>query len=390
MKLSNYLWLMLPAVIAAGCKSKPGSSTDQPKRTVFFDKSGMDTTVSPGENFFLYANGNWFKKTEIPASESGWGSFYTLNDDNLKNLKKILDETSAETHDKGSLEQKVGDLYTSGMDTAGIEKLGYTPIKPLLARINEIKDYKAYLLGFGVNPDDKNSTKNMVQLNQAGLGLPNRDYYFKTDSASVKIRAEYVKYITRLFTLVGVDAATAAKNAGNILKLETEIAKSHSTPVELRDPQANYHKLTVDEFQKQVPDIDIKNCLKLMDVKTDTVLVGQPKYYAALDQLLKSQPIDVWKAKLQFSTINSSSGYLSKAFRDARFDFFGKILYGQKKQRDRWKSITMNVDNGLGELLGQLYVAKYFPPDAKKRMLDLVNNLQSVWNPSASITKTRN
>ncbi|QKJ29263.1 M13 family metallopeptidase [Mucilaginibacter mali] len=393
MKLSNYLWLAIPAALAVGCKGKPDASGDVPKRTVFFDKAGMDTTVSPGENFFNYASGAWIKKTEIPASETGWGSFYTLDDDNTKNLHKILEETSAQTHDAGSLEQKVGDLYASGMDTVGIDKLGYTPIKPLLARIAGLSDYKAlvnfaassfkdgdgYLFGFYVAPDDKNSTKNMAQFSQTGLGLPNCEYYSKTDSASVKIRAEYVKYIAKLFTLVGDDAATSTKKANDVLKLETEIAKSHSTPVELRDPQANYHKFLVSDLQKQVPDIDLKNVFDQMGVKTDTVLVGQPKYYVALNGLLKSQPIDVWKTKLAFETLNSSASYLSKDFRDARFDFFGKTLNGQKKQKERWKTISYAVDGGIGELLGQLYVAKYFTPDAKKRMLDLVNNLQGVY-----------
>lgn len=394
MKLSNYTWLALPLFIAAGCSHNSGSSTDQPKRTVFLDKHGMDTTVSPGENFFEYANGTWYKTTLIPPSETGWGSFYTLNDENQHNMKDILDDVSSKTHDKGSIEQKVGDLYASGMDTVGIEKLGYDPIKPLLARIKGVTDYKSlinvaagtfkdgdgFLFGFYVSPDDKNSKENVVQLAQTGLGLPNRDYYFKTDSNSVRIRNEYVKYIAKLFVLTGVDTATASKNATDILKLETEIAKSHSTPVELRDPQANYHKLTVTDFQKQIPDIDLKNVFDLMGVKTDTLLVGQPKYYVALDNLLKTQPIEVWKNKLQFDALNDASSYLSKAFRDARFNFYGKTLSGQKEQKARWKSMASVVDNGIGELLGQLYVAKYFTPDAKKRMLDLVNNLQSVYH----------
>jgi len=395
MKLSNYLWLALPAVIAAGCKGNQSgdNSSDVPKRTVFFDKTGMDTTVKPGDNFFMYASGAWLKKTQIPPSETGWGSFYTLNDDNRKNLHKILEEVSAGNHDKGSLEQKVGDLYAAGMDTAALDKAGYEPIKATLAKIDGLKDYKqlidyaassfkdgdGYLIGFYVAPDDKNSSKNLAQFTQAGTSLPEKSYYFKTDSASVKIRKAFTDYIAKLFTLTGTDAATAAKNADAVLKLETEIAKSHSTPVELRDPQANYHKFTVTDLQKQVPDLDLKHLFDLMEIKTDTVLVGQPKYYAALDQLLKSQPIDVWKTELKFNAISTSANYLSKDFRDAHFNFYNKTLNGQKKQQDRWKQMSKVVDNSLGELLGQLYVEKYFTPDAKKRMLDLVNNLQSVY-----------
>ena len=395
MKKTTWMWFAAPAFLVAACthQSKETSSDVPPPRTVFFDKSGMDTTVKPGDNFFEYADGTWYKKTEIPPSETGWGSFYTLYDENQKHLRQILEQVSGEKNDKGSKEQKVGDLYASGMDTAAIDKQGYEPVKPLLNKINALKDYKqliqfsaasfkdgdGFLLGFYVAPDDRNSSKNLAQFAQAGLGLPNRDYYFKTDSASKGIIAGYKKYIAKLFTLTGTDAATAQKNAENIFKLETEIAKSHSTPVELRDPVKNYNNFAITEIQKQLPDIDLKDVLKQMDISTDTVLVGQPKYYQALDNLLKTQPIDVWKAKLQFKALSEAAPYLSKDFRDASFEFNGKLLNGQKKQHDRWKTMVSTVDGGLGELLGQLYVEKYFTPDAKKRMLDLVNNLQSVY-----------
>ena len=321
------------------------------------------------------------------------GLFFTLYDDNQKNLHTILDEITKKEHDKGSNEQKIGDLYTSGMDTLAIEKLGYEPVKPLLAKIAAVKDYKqllslaadgfkegdGFLFGFYVAPDDKNSTKNMAQFAQAGLGLPNRDYYFNSDEATKKIRAAYVTYITKLFTLSGTDPATAAKNAANVLKLETEIAKSHSTPVELRDPVKNYNKFAFADLQKQLPDIDLKDIFKRMDVDADTILVGQPKYYKTLNTLLKSQPIEIWKTKLTFEALNGSSTLLSKGFRDANFEFYGKVLNGQKVPKERWKTMLSATDNGVGELLGQVYVEKYFTPEAKKRMKDLVDNLQAVY-----------
>jgi len=396
MKKISYLWLAIPAVCAMSCKSKSGNGSDDTTaaRTVFFDKSGMDTTVKPGDDFFSYANGAWMKKTVIPASESGWGSFYVLDDDNEKNLRKILDDVSSQDNATGSVAQKVGDLYKSGMDTVTIDKLGFDPVKPQLAKIAAVKDYKdlvklaadgfktgdGYLLGFYVSPDDKISTKNAAHFDQTELGLPNRDYYFKTDTASVKIRNAYVKYIAKLFSLTGVDTATASKKAAGILKLETAIAQSHLTPVELRDPVKNYNKFTFADFQKQVPDIDLTDAFKRMGLTTDTVLVGQPKYYQALDGLLKTTPIDVWKDKVEFDELNGASSLLSKDFRDANFDFSGKILSGEKKEKERWKTMAESVDGGLGELLGQLYVAKYFTPDAKQRMKDLVNNLQSVYS----------
>jgi len=391
MKLKNLMWIAMPAMLGSACK--PDGKSSEPARTVFLDKAGMDTTVKAGDDFFKFASGNWISKTEIPGSETGWGSFFTLYNDNQKNLRSILDEITKKEHDKGSNEQKIADLYLSGMDTVAIEKLGYEPLKPLLAKINAVKDNKelvklaadgykdgdGFLFGFYVAPDDKNSTKNMVQFGQSGLGLPNRDYYFNTDDETKKIRAAYLTYITKLFTLTGTAPAAAAKNAADILKLETEIAKSHSTPVELRDPVKNYNKFSVAAIQKELPDLDLKDLFKRMEINTDTVLVGQPKYYKALNTLLKSQPVELWKTKLAFTAISDAAPSLSKNFRDANFDFFGKVLNGQKQPKERWKTMLSTVDGGLGELLGQVYVEKYFTPDAKKRMKDLVDNLQGVY-----------
>ena len=394
MKLNHILWLAVPLSLGMACKNKSSANeNDTPKRTVFFDKASMDTTVSPGDNFFLYASGNWVKHTEIPASETAWGSFYTLADDNQKNLKKILEEVSSKKNAKGTADQKVADLYASGTDTVTIEKLGYGPIKPLLAQINAVKNYQelinlaadgykegnGFLFGFGVGPDDKISTKNIVGLSQTGLGLPNRDYYFNTDAATQKIRKEYLKYITKLFTLTGTDQATADKQANAILDLETAIAKSHSTPTELRDPIKNYNKFAVADFQKQIPDIDLRNVFDRMLVKTDTLLVGQPTYYQALNSLLKTRPIEIWKAKVKFEALSDAAPYMSKDFDHAHFNFYGTILSGQKVQKERWKRMARAVDGSLGELLGQLYAARYFKPEAKQRMLTLVNNLQAVY-----------
>src|ERR1700761_111694 len=302
MRLANYTWLAVLAVTVSACNNKSKDETAVTERTVFFDKSGMDTTVKPGENFFLYANGKWVKDTKIPGTETGWGLANILYNDNQKELHGILEDVSAKDNPAGSKEQKVGDLYKSGMDTVTIDKLGYEPVKPLLAKINAVKDYKdvvklaadgfktgdGFLLGFYVSPDDRVSSKNVAHFDQTGITLPERDYYFKTDSASKKIRDEFVKHIAKVFELTGVDATTAAKKADGILKLETAIAQSHKTPVELRDPQANYNKFLVTDFQKQTPDVDLKDAFGRMDLNTDTVLVGQPGYYKALDNLLKS------------------------------------------------------------------------------------------------------
>lgn len=392
MKLSHLLWVTLPLSLTA-CRNKSAEQQATDQRTVFFDKAYMDSTVRPGDNFFLYAGGNWLKKTEIPPSETVWGSFYSLADENQKNIKKILEEVSVQKNTTGSLAQKVGDLYLSGMDTLQIEKLGYSPIKPLLDKIEAVTNYKdllklvidqqkegnSFLIAVGVGPDDKISDKNAVGFYQAGLGLPNRDYYFNKDAATQKIRQEYVRYMTRLFRLIGSDPIAADKQAEDIMKLETSIASSHLTPVELRDPIKNYNKFTVEAFQKQIPNVDLRYLLARLDLKTDTVLVGQPQYYRELNNLLISQPIAIWKAKIKFEALSDAASYLSKDFDNARFEFYGKVLSGQQQQKQRWKRVTREIDSHLGELLGQLYVARFFKPEAKERMLTLVNNLQSVY-----------
>jgi putative endopeptidase len=393
MKINKWLLVAAPVLgltaFTYGTKKAPADGG----RTVFFDKAGMDTTVRPGDDFFMYANGGWVKNTQIPASETRWGSFNILADNNIKHLHIILDDVAAKSGPLGSNAQKVGDLYKSGMDTVTIEKLGYSPLKPELAKIAAVKNYKelvklsadgfktgdGFLFGFYVAPDARNSAVNVAQLGQTGLGLPNRDYYFKTDSASKSIRAEYVKYITKLFELTGVNAATAAKKADAILKLETAIAKSHRSPVELRDPVKNYNKFSLKGLQKQMPDVDLTDAFMRMGVKVDTVIVGQPDYYKTLDVLLKTTPISVWKDDYTFNEISGAAPMLSRAFRNENFHFYSTILNGQKQQKERWKIMSSNVDGGLGELLGQLYVERYFTPEAKKRMLDLVNNLQSVY-----------
>lgn len=388
----KYKFLIAGASILmlASCQN---NKKENEQRTSFLDASSIDTTVKPGDNFFLYANGKWLKDAVIPKTETGWGSFYTLYNDNLKNLNSLLENASKSKGTKGSIAQKVGDFYSSGMDTVTIEKLGAQPIKALLAKIDAIKNDQDLinfvaegfkngngdLLAFDVYADDKNSSKNALSFSQGGINLPERSYYLDQDDKAKKIRASYVDYITKVFNLVG-DATNASKYAQDILKLETTIAQSHSTPVELRDPEKNYHKMSVAEFEKQTPNINWTNVFSKADLKTDTVIVRQPKYYQSLSGLIKSQPIEVWKEKLKFDAINNAATALSNNFRTAKFNFFGKILSGQQVQTERWKTIVNSADRSLGDLVGQLYAEKYFTPEAKKRMLTLVDNLQKVYS----------
>lgn len=392
MRTKPFLLFGLTLIGLTACTNK--ESDQPPTRTVFFDKSGMDTTVAPGDDFFSYANGGWIKKTTIPDDQTGWGSFNILYEGNQKKTKDILDEAAAAKSTKGSAEQKVGDFYASGLDSATIEKRGYEPLKPQLAQIAALKDYKdalrymaadeanrgGELFGIYVGADDRQSTINRINFSQAGLSLPEKEYYTRSDDASKKIRTAFMGYVTRIFTLTGVDSVSAKKKADAILAFETMLAKSHKAPADLRDPVANYHKLSVGELNKLTPAIDWKAFLTAMSLNdADTVLVGQPEYYRALANALPTMPMEVLKDRLAFGLIDGNASLLSNDFVTARFNFYNKTLNGQPVQPARWKRIARTVDGSLGELLGQLWVKKYFTAEAKERMLTLVNNLQKVY-----------
>lgn len=375
---------------ASSCKTDHAADKNTQS---YFDKAGMDSTVTAGDNFFLYANGAWMKTAVIPDDQSGWGSFYTLYEENLKKLKGLLEDAAKSNSAKGTTEQKLGDYYASGMDTVTIDKLGATPLKEGLSKIDAVKDYKELmnlvadmsasgegeLVGLYVGADEKNSGQNIAIFYQTGTSLPEKEYYTRKDSASEASRKALVSYAEKMFLLTGVDAATASKNANTLLALETEIAKTHRTPVEMRDPQANYNKMSVAALDKLSPNVGWSNYFRKLGVKVDSVNVGQPGYYSGLSQLLASQPIDAWKTKLKFDYINANASLLSKDFATASFEF-GKTFSGQKKDSERWKKMTNRVNGGLGEMLGQIYVKKYFNETAKQRMDELVNNLQKAFD----------
>lgn len=390
MKSFSILIVAMLLLSLTACNNADKSGTAD--RTVFFDKTGMDSAVTPGDNFFEYANGKWIKNAVIPDDQSGWGSFNTLYQDNINNLKTLLQDAAKSNAAKGSMEQKLGDYYASGMDTVAIEKIGAEPLKPMLAKIDAVKDYKELiellvdantkgdgdLISVYVSADEKNSAQNIPIFYQTGLSLPEKEYYTRKDSATVAARNALVTYANKMFSLTGSDAATATKNANTILALETDISNAHRTPIELRDPQKNYNKMSIADLEKQAPNIGWANLFKKFGKKVDSVNVSQPGYYMALSTMLASKPIDDWKTKVKFDYISSNAHLLSKSFNDADFEF-SRVFSGQKKDRDRWKKMVSRVDGGLGELLGQLYVKKYFTEAAKKRMDELVNNLQKAF-----------
>ena len=370
-------------------KAKP--ATAPPKK--FIDPANMDPSVKPGDNFFEYANGTWIKDNAIPAKETRWGSFNILHQENTDKLLGLLNEVSNKSGEpKGSLEQRVGDLYASGMDSLTIEKRGYDPITGDLQRIDKIADLNGVinevvferthgegspLFGFGVGADSKHTTKNIVQLNQGGTSLPDRDYYSKTDPRTLKIQAAFKQYVITLFTLTGTSADDAAKNAATIFGIESALAKAELSRTAMRDPLVTYNKFAVADFAKTTPNLNWVALLPQLKVSgQDTLIVGQPAFFKAEDALLASTPVDDWKIYLKWNILKGSASALSSPFVKASFAY-SSVLSGQKVQTPRNERMSGLEDGSLGELLGQLYVAKYFTPAAKQYMVDLVNNLKT-------------
>lgn len=357
--------------------------------------TNRDTTINPADDFFMYANGGWFKKNPIPNTEKSNGIFRTINDTVNAQIKQIC-EKSAEVSNPvlGSNEQKIGDFYASGMDTLTIEKKGLTPLKSYLDKINSINDNKTLLstigylhtigcapaFSFYVGQDDKNSEKNALMLSQGGLGLGNRDYYFNTDNETENIRKEYIKHIQTIFELTGTDKTSAQKNASLVMKLETELAKNSRKLEALRDPQKNYNKFTIAEFKTMTPEIDWNAVMTSLMVKNpDSLIVGQPEFYQALNKMIKSYSIDDWKVYLKWDLINTYASYLNNAIEKQNFYFFGTVMGGVKEQKPRWKRIVEQTDGSLGELVGQIYVKEYLPKGSKEKLLEIGNNIRDVY-----------
>ncbi|WDF78445.1 M13 family metallopeptidase [Mucilaginibacter sp. KACC 22773] len=355
----------------------------------------VDTSVKPGDDFFKYANGTWLKKNPIPGAYAAWGIGNVVQEELRNRMKKINEDALKANAPKGSSTQKIGDFYFSGMDTADIEKRGIEPLNDELKKIDNIKDIKglieefAHLDGIGVTTplgtyagqDSKNSDKIMLQLGQSGIGLPNRDYYFNTDAHSVAIRTDYkLKHLPAIFRLSGLPIDAASVATKQTYALETALAGSSRKLEDLRDPYHNYNKMTLAGLSELAPDIDWKTTFKKMDYKdVDTVIVGQPEYYRALNKALHDYSIADWKNYLRKNLIVAFGSYLSKPFDQELFRFYEMVLYGSKEQLPRWKRI-LDLENGvMGEVLGQIFVKEYFPEKTKERYVKLVETMRETF-----------
>lgn len=369
-----------------------------------FSVDYMDRSVAPGKDFFHFADGNWLKNNPVPADKARWVSFDELAERNWYLIHGILDSASTDATSPVHLPRReVGDFYASAMDTNRIEKLGFKPIAADLKQIEQIKSTRDVfavladfhrrgidgIFGAGIGPDAKNSSIYAYGLEQGGLALPDRDYYLKDSFAD--IRGKYRGHVSKMFALLGENPDQASADAATVLALETELAKASRSRVELRDPDKNYNKFTTASFVAKDPEIPWDIYFKesglapapssgkgLMPLSYE--IVGQPEFFDAVNKLLQTRPVADWKVYLRWHLLHASAPYLPKMVEEENFAFFGKELSGQEQQEPRWKRAAHVIDGSIGEALGQLYVEKYFPPEAKARMNEMVENLKSAFH----------
>lgn len=372
------------ALLVASCKNEKAAEVSK------IEFTGISESIRPGDNFFMHVNKIWYDTVQIADDQVGVGSYSFLNIPQRQRLENILEEVSAQEHPAGSVEQKVGDFYASGMDTQTIDARGYSPIEPILEQIDQIEDRVGIvefvtdqmesgnnsIIGLRVGPDITNSSINILNIGQAGLGLPDRDYYFKTDSSTIGIQNAYKTYLATLFELT--DGENAREDAQTAYQLEKQLAKSHKTRIERRDIKANYNKFSVDDLAKQNPNLDWKDILSDLELEADSLNVQQPAYYQSLDSLLGSVSIADWKTYLRAHTLDSYADFLGTPFEQAVFEY-NKVLLGQSEQQPRKQIMVQQVDRMLGFALGQLYVKRYFDEEDKKRVSELVDNLQKAF-----------
>jgi len=355
------------------------------------DAKNFDSSIKPQNDFNLFANGGWNKANPIPAAYSSWGAFNEVDEFNKAALHTIL-ERAAKAGDHDKIEKMTGDFYASGMDMAARDAAALTPLKPeldLIAAIKTPAEVQAVIahqhrLGTGAGfvftseEDPKNSSMIIAALGQGGLGMPDRDYYLRDDEKSKQLCEAYVAHVAKLLELCGDAPDLAATEAAAVMKLETALAKGSKNRVALRDPVANYHKMSMEEVQKLTPHFDWNAYLAAIGLASPgNIDVGQPEFFQTLDQQLAETSVADWQAYLRWHLLHRAAPHLGTALINENFNFYGKTLTGTPELRELWKRVLTTVDSSVGEALGQLYVAANFPPESKARMLILVENLRA-------------
>ena len=388
MKVGQILPVAALCLMAASCNS--GKQPADLNAGILL--ANLDTTAQAGADFYQFACGGWMKNNPLPAEYSRFGSFDQLAENNREQIQTLIEQLSARQHEAGSVAQKVGDLYRIAMDSVKLNSDGVAPIREELAQIAALKEkgelytllgdlqrrgIYAYLALY-VGADDKNSSMNAVQTYQNGLSMGERDYYLENDEATVKIREAFRAHVQKMFALAGFSEAEALQGMETVMEVETRLAKAFRSRTELRDPQANYNKMTMDELKSNYPTFGWDAFLTALNLKeVKEVIVGQPASLQAAAEILDTLPLDRQARYLQWKLINASASYLSDALALQDFDFYGRTMRGTQQILPRWKRAVGTVSSALGEAVGQMYVEKYFPAAAKERMTTLVKNLQT-------------
>jgi len=355
------------------------------------DRTDMDFSVQPGTDFYQYANGGWMQKNPLKPEYSRYGTFDKLQEDNLEALRKLTEKMAATAGSDDPVAAKIGLFLKTGMDTAAINQPGIKPLEPLLKQIEglvsreEVKEFLISMHSQSISPlfnifaeaDSKNSQWMLAWLWQGGLGMPDRDYYLEDSPRMKEIREKYLDYIIKILVLSGKDENDARKAAQLIFELETQLAKASMSRLAMRDPDNVYHKMSLAQLQKEVPQISWKRYFEGIGV-TDPgeVNIAQPDFFKAAGELLDKVPVETWKLYFYWTVLNESAPYVSEPFEQAHFTFYGKTMSGKEEMQPRWKRVLNTASSALGEAIGEAYVKEYFPPEAKQRMLILVENLR--------------
>ena len=384
MKIKYILPMMLIAAMPLGAEAQNKSGLVM---------QNLDKTVKPADDFYRFATGGWQKSHPLPAAYSRYGSFDLLQEDNSKRINSILTELQKKSYKKGTIEQKLSDFYKQALDVDARNKAGIAPVKPLLDEM-EAAQTKADLqkiqlkyaaqgygvsFGGGFGADEKNATMNIFNVMQGGLTLGQKDYYVNNDAATVAIREAFKKHIQKMFQLYGFSAQQAAEKEQAIFQHETMLALISKSMTELRDPQANYNKMTLKEFKQNYPNLNLEEMANAEGIKSEYIqemIVGQPAFLAGLDKITASENANTLKALMEWDVIQNSCAYLSDEIREANFDFFGKTMSGRQEDYPLWKRATGQVESQMGEALGRMYAKRFFPESSKKMMETLVKNLQ--------------